>query len=311
MTSTATFPAHGAGTVDIGDRRVHRLGYGAMRLTGDGVFGPPPNRQAAIAVLRRAVELGVDFIDTADVYGPWISEELIREALHPYGDVLIATKGGMLRFGSGAGQWRPCGRPEFLRQQLDASLSRLGVERIDLYQLHRIDPTVPIEDSVGELKNLAEAGKIGQIGLSEVNVAQLEAARTVAAIASVQNLYNLVDRTWEDLLDYSTQHGIAFIPWFPVATGQLAGPGSVLDTLAAEYDSTPAQIALAWLLRRSPVMLPIPGTRSVAHVEENIAAAEITLTDEGFALLDGAEQELKRVAGASGIHRSDDAKGVE
>jgi pyridoxine 4-dehydrogenase len=306
--TTTTFPAHGAGTVDIGDRSVHRLGYGAMRLTGDGVFGPPPDRQAAIAVLRRAVELGVDFIDTADVYGPWISEELIREALHPYDDVLIATKGGMLRFGSGAGQWRPCGRPEFLRQQLDASLSRLGVERIDLYQLHRIDPTVPVEDSVGELKNLVDAGKIGQIGLSEVSIAQLEAARTVAAIASVQNLYNLVNRTWEDLLDYSTERGIAFIPWFPVATGRLAGPGSVLDTLAVEYDSTPAQLALAWLLRRSPVMLPIPGTRSVAHVEENIAAAEITLTDEGFALLNGAEQDLKRVAGA---HRSDDARGVE
>jgi pyridoxine 4-dehydrogenase len=311
VTSTTTFPAHGAGTVDIGGRSVHRLGYGAMRLTGDGVFGPPPDRQAAIAVLRRAVELGVDFIDTADVYGPWISEELIREALHPYGDVLIATKGGMLRFGSGAGQWRPCGRPEYLRQQLDGSLSRLGVERIDLYQLHRIDPAVRVEDSVGELKNLVDAGKISQIGLSEVNVAQLEAAVAVTEIASVQNLYNLANRKWEDMLDYCTEHGIAFIPWFPVATGQLAGPGSVLDKLAVEYGRTSAQLALAWLLHRSPVMLPIPGTRSVAHVEENIAAAEITLTDDEFAVLNSGGRDVKSAAEAEGALRLRDAMNVE
>jgi pyridoxine 4-dehydrogenase len=261
------------------------MGYGAMRITGDAGYGPPPDHDAAIRVLRRAVELGVDFVDTADMYGPFVSEELIREALHPYDGVLVATKGGLRRTGSGHGQWRPCGRPEFLRQRVEDSLSRLGTERIDLYQLHRIDPTVPVEESLGELKNLADAGKIGQIGLSEVGVAELAAARKFTEIASVQNRYNVADRRWNDVVDYCTDHGIAFIPWFPFATGDLARSGSVLDKLAGEFGRTPAQLALAWLLHRSPVLLPIPGTRSVAHLEENVAAAEIELTDDQYAAL--------------------------
>ncbi|WP_370501097.1 aldo/keto reductase [Mycolicibacterium sp. jd] len=290
MTGTETLPAHAAGTVSIGSRRVHRLGYGAMRLAGDRVFGPPPDHGAAIAVLRRAVELGVDFIDTADVYGPWISEELIREALHPYRHVVIATKGGMLRFGSAPGQWRPCGRPDFLREQVEGSLRRLGVERIDLYQLHRADPTVPLEDSIGGLSELVDAGKIGEIGLSEVNVAQLEVAGCVAQIATVQNLYNVANRGWDDVVDYCTARGIAFIPWGPVASGRLAEQGRTSLEVAADGDHTPAQLALAWLLHRSPMMLPIPGTRSITHLQENIAAAEIALTEHDFAALDGGER---------------------
>ncbi|WP_308159026.1 aldo/keto reductase [Amycolatopsis magusensis] len=267
-----------------GDLPVHRLGYGAMQLTGDGVWGEPADRDGALAVLRRTVELGVNFIDTADSYGPNVSEELIREALHPYpDDLVIATKAGLTR--TGPGQWIPVGRPAYLRQQLELSLRKLGVDRIDLFQLHRVDPEVPLADQVGELKLLQQEGKIRHIGLSQVGVAQLAEASQTAEIATVQNLYNLTDRSSEDVLDYATEHGIGFIPWFPIATGELAKPGSVLEQAAKDHGSTPAQLALAWLLRRSPVVLPIPGTRSVAHLEENVAAAQIDLTDAEFEAL--------------------------
>ncbi|MBB5959208.1 aryl-alcohol dehydrogenase-like predicted oxidoreductase [Saccharothrix tamanrassetensis] len=264
-----------------GDLTVNRLGYGAMRLTGEGIWGYPADRDNAIAVLRRAVELGIDFIDTADSYGPHVNEELIREALHPYADdLVIATKAGLLR--TGPNVWPILGKPDYLRHALEGSLRRLGVERIDLFQLHRIDPEVPLEDQIGELKKFQEEGKIRHIGLSEVDVEQLEAARAIAPIASVQNLYNLANRQHEAVLDYATENGIAFIPWFPVATGELARPGGVLDSAAKDHSATPAQLALAWLLRRSPVVLPIPGTSSLAHLEENTAARSIELTDEEF-----------------------------
>ncbi|UJW35965.1 aldo/keto reductase [Saccharothrix sp. AJ9571] len=267
-----------------GDLPVHRLGYGAMQITGDGVWGEPADRDGALAVLRRTVDLGVNFIDTADSYGPDVSEELIREALHPYPeDLVIATKAGLTR--TGPGQWIPVGRPAYLRQQLELSLRKLGVDRIDLFQLHRIDPEVPLADQVGELKLLQQEGKVRHIGLSQVGVAQLVEASQTAEIATVQNLYNLTDRGYEDVLDYATEHGIGFIPWFPIATGELAKPGSVLEQAAKDHGSTPAQLALAWLLRRSPVVLPIPGTRSVAHLEENVAAAQIELTDAEFEAL--------------------------
>ncbi|MEU4806016.1 aldo/keto reductase [Actinosynnema sp. NPDC023587] len=264
-----------------GDLTVHRLGYGAMRLTGEGIWGPPADRDNALAVLRRAVELGIDFIDTADSYGPHLNEELIREALHPYpGNVVVATKAGLVR--TGPGEWHTLGKPAYLRQALETSLRRLGVERVDLYQLHRVDPEVPLEDQVGVLKELRDEGKIRHVGLSEVDVDQVRAAREVVPIASVQNLYNLADRRHEAVLDYATEHGIAFIPWYPVATGELARPGGVLDTAAKEHGATPAQLALAWLLRRSPVVVPIPGTSSLAHLEENTAARSIELTDAEF-----------------------------
>ncbi|MEU4768312.1 aldo/keto reductase [Actinosynnema sp. NPDC023794] len=264
-----------------GDLTVNRLGYGAMRLTGEGIWGYPADRDNAIALLRRVVELGVNFIDTADSYGPHVNEELIRQALHPYADdLVIATKGGLLR--TGPNEWPILGKPAYLRQAVETSLRRLGVERIDLYQLHRVDPDYPLEDQVGELRKLQEEGKIRHIGLSEVDVAQLEAARAVAPIASVQNLYNLANRGHEAVLERATELGIAFIPWFPVATGELARPGGVLDSAAKEHGVTPAQLALAWLLRKSPVVLPIPGTSSIAHLEENVAAARIELTDEEF-----------------------------
>ncbi|ONI89210.1 oxidoreductase [Saccharothrix sp. ALI-22-I] len=264
-----------------GDLTVNRLGYGAMQLAGEGVWGYPADRDNAIAVLRRVVELGVNLIDTADSYGPHINEELIRQALHPYADdLVIATKGGLLRPGPGA--WVPLGKPAYLRQAVETSLVRLGVERIDLYQLHRIDPEVALEDQIGELKKLQDEGKIRHIGLSEVDVDQLKAAQAVAPIASVQNLYNLATRQHEAVLEHTTEQGIAFIPWYPVATGDLARPGGVLDAAAQEHGATPAQLALAWLLRKSPVVLPIPGTSSIAHLEENVAAAQIELTDEEF-----------------------------
>lgn len=264
-----------------GDLTVNRLGYGAMRLTGEGIWGYPADRDNAIALLRRVVELGVNFIDTADSYGPHINEELIREALHPYPEgLVIATKGGLLR--TGPNEWPVLGKPAYLRQAVETSLRRLGVERIDLYQLHRVDPDFPLEDQVGELRKLQEEGKIRHIGLSEVDVAQLEAAQAVAPIVSVQNLYNLAARQHEAVLERTTEQGIAFIPWFPVATGELARPGGVLDEAAKEHGATPAQLALAWLLRKSPVVLPIPGTSSIAHLEENVAAARIELTDEEF-----------------------------
>ncbi|RKN34566.1 aldo/keto reductase [Micromonospora musae] len=278
-------PAKAAGTYRIGgDLEVDRLGYGAMQLTGPGVWGDPKDPQEAVRVLRRAVELGVTFIDTADSYGPFVSELLIREALHPYADdLVIATKAGFTR--AGPGDWRPLGRPEYLRQQCELSLRHLGLDCIPLYQLHRIDPTVPLADQLGELALLKQEGKIRHIGLSEVTVEQVEAARQITPIVSVQNLYNLADRHFEDVLEYCERNDLAFIPWFPIATGNLARPGGPLDAIAAEHSATPAQLALAWLLRRSPVMLPIPGTSSVAHLVENVAAAEVKLTDAEFEAL--------------------------
>ncbi|MCK9876308.1 aldo/keto reductase [Frankia sp. AgPm24] len=284
--STTTTPtstdAAASGSFRLGDDLpVNRLGFGAMRITGAGIWGPPADPAQALAVLRRAVDLGVTFIDTADSYGPEVSEDLIAEALYPYpADLIIATKGGLTR--GGPNQWAPVGRPAYLRQQVEMSLRRLRLERIDLYQLHRIDPDTPVEDSLGELKALQDEGKIRHIGLSEVNVTELAHARSIVPIVSVQNRYNLAYRTAEELLDYAEKENIAFIPWDPMATGRLAQPGGVLDTAARTHTASPAQLALAWLLRRSPVVLPIPGTSSVAHVEENIAAAGITLTDQEF-----------------------------
>ena len=273
-----------SGTFAIGgDLTVNRLGFGAMRITGDGIWGPPKDREVAKQVLRRAVELGVDFIDTADSYGPYVSEDLIREALHPYGDVVVATKGGLTR--SGPGIWEQVGRPEYLRQCVHMSLRRLGVERIDLWQLHRIDAKVPVEESLGAIKELRDAGLIRHVGLSEVTVAEIEQARAILPIVTVQNLYNLANRHSEEVLDYCEREGIGFIPWFPVAAGDLARPGGVLDEIAKEHEATHAQLAIAWLLKRSPVMLPIPGTGSVAHLEENCAAAEVDLTDDEYEAL--------------------------
>ncbi len=281
-TTTSETTAAGSGTFQLGgDLPVTRLGFGAMRITGPGIWGPPANPDEARAVLRRAVDLGVNFIDTADSYGPHVSEELIAEALHPYPEgLVIATKGGLTR--QGPNRWLPVARPAYLRQQVEMSLRRLRLERIDLYQLHRIDPDTPVEDSLGELRALQQEGKIRHIGLSEVNVAEVAHARTIVPIVSVQNRYNLAYRTAEELLDYADKENIGFIPWDPMATGKLAQPGSVLDSAARDHHASPAQLALAWLLRRSPVVLPIPGTSSVAHLEENVAAAGITLTDEEF-----------------------------
>ncbi|ARJ03887.1 oxidoreductase [Cnuibacter physcomitrellae] len=282
MAETTDITASASGTFTLGgDLPVHRLGYGTMQLTGKGVWGWPEDREGAVRVLRRAVELCVNLIDTADVYGPYVTDAFIREALHPYADdLVIATKVGFTR--QGPGQWTPVGRPEYIRQQTELNLRNLDVERIDLLQLHRIDPKVPVEETVGELKALQDEGKVRHIGLSEVSVEEIERARAVADIVSVQNLYNLTNRKSEDVLDYAAENGIAFIPWFPLATGELSGPGSVLSSIAAEHGSTPSQLALAWLLRRSPVILPIPGTKSVEHLEENVAGAAITLTDEEF-----------------------------
>ena len=277
-------PIAASGTFSLGkDLEVHRLGFGAMRITGKGIWGEPRDRETAKQVLRRAVELGVDFIDTADSYGPYISEDLIREALHPYGHVVIATKGGLTR--SGPDIWEPVGRPEYLRQSVHMSLRRLGVERLDLWQLHRIDPKVPVEESLGAIKELQDQGKIKHVGLSEVTVAEIEQARQIVDVVSVQNLYNLANRQSEQVLEHCEREGIAFIPWFPVAAGDLAKPGGILDEIAKQHQATHAQLALAWLLKRSPVMLPIPGTGSVAHVEENCAAAEVTLTDDEYEAL--------------------------
>lgn len=262
---------------------VHRLGFGAMRITGKGVWGPPADRAECVRVLRRAVELGVNFIDTADSYGPYVSEEIIHEALHPYDGLVIATKAGLLR--TGPDVWVPLGNPAYLRQECEMSLRRLGVDTIDLFQLHRIDRDYPLADQVGELLTLKNEGKIRHIGLSEIDVDQLTAAQQVTEIVSVQNMYNLASRGAEPLLDAATAQGIGFIPWFPLAAGPLAAPDGPLQRIAADHDASPSQLALAWLLKRSPVMLPIPGTSSVAHLEENVAAAEITLSDEEFETL--------------------------
>lgn len=258
-----------------------------MQITGDGVWGEPRDRDEAVRVLRRAVELGVTFIDTADSYGPNVSEEIIREALHPYADdVVVATKAGLTR--TGPGEWIPVGRPAYLKQQVELSLRRLGVDRIDLIQLHRIDPEVPVADQVGAFKELQEQGKVRHIGLSEVSVDELKEAQKTAEIVSVQNLYNLANRSAEALLDHVTTEGIAFIPWFPLATGGLVKDGGPLAEIAKEQGATPSQLALAWLLRRSPVVLPIPGTSTVSHLEDNIGGAAIELTDEQFEALSDA-----------------------
>ncbi|MGC5013664.1 aldo/keto reductase [Streptosporangium sp. DT93] len=283
--TTTTRPAEASGTFAIGgDLVVNRLGFGSMQLTGEGVWGEPRDPEEAVRVLRRAVELGVTLIDTADSYGPFVAERLIKKALHPYPDELvIATKAGFTR--QGPGEWRPLGRPEYLRQQAELSLRHLGVERIDLFQLHRIDPAVPVADQVGELALLQQEGKIRHIGLSEVSVEDVEEAGKSARIVSVQNLYNLAHRDAEPLLEYAEANDIAFIPWFPLATGSLAKEGGPLAEAAAGHGATPSQLALAWLLRRSPVMLPIPGTSKVAHLEDNVTAATVTLTDEQFEAL--------------------------
>jgi pyridoxine 4-dehydrogenase len=274
-----------AGTFEIGgELRVRRLGFGAMRITGEGVWGPPKDREGAIATLRRAVELGINLIDTADSYGPNVSEELIAEALHPYPeDLVIATKGGLQR--TGPGEWPRDGRPEHLREACEGSLRRLRVDRIDLYQLHSPDPQVPYEESVGAMKELRDEGKVRMVGVSNVSVEQLETARSIVPVVSVQNRFNLGDREREDVLDRCEELGLGFIPWFPLSAGSLAGSGGPLDEIAARHDATPAQIALAWLLARAEVMLPIPGTSSVEHLEENVGAAAIELGDEELAQL--------------------------
>lgn len=267
-----------------GEIEVHRLGFGAMRITGRGVWGPPADKAEAIRTLKRLPELGVNFIDTADSYGPDVSEQLIHEALHPYGKMLVATKAGLTR--SGPDRWTPNGRPDYLRAQAAKSLAKLGVEQIGLWQLHRIDSKVPRDEQFAAIKSLLDDGTIAHAGLSEVSVAEIEAASKVFKVATVQNRYNLVDRASEDVLDYCEKHGIGFIPWYPLAAGSLAKSGSLLDRIAKAHGAQPSQIALAWILRRSPVMLPIPGTSKVAHLEENIAAVDIALSDEDFAALD-------------------------
>jgi len=284
---TTQSAAQGSGTFGIGkDLAVNRLGFGAMRLTGKGVWGPPDDRDECIRVLRRAVELGVNFIDTANSYGPYVSEKLIREALHPYDGVVVATKAGLLR--TGPDVWPVLGFPAYLRQECEMSLRRLGVDTIDLFQLHRIDDKFPAEDQIGELVALQQEGKIRHIGLSEVDVDQLKAAQKTATIMSVQNMYNITVRSAEPVLEACEAQGIGFIPWFPLAAGPLAAPGGPLQRIADDHHATPSQLALAWLLKRSPVMLPIPGTSKVAHLEENVAAAGIELTDEEFETLSKA-----------------------
>lgn len=287
MTSNTTAAQQSGQFAIGGSLSVNRLGYGTMQLTGPGVWGPPANPDEAVKVLRRAVDLGVNLIDTADSYGPAIAEPLIRQALHPYADdLVIATKAGLTR--SGPGDWRPVGRPEYLRQQAEMSLRILDIERIPLFQLHRIDPKVDLADQIGELKLLQEEGKINQIGLSEVNVDQLIEAQKIVEIATVQNLYNLANRSAQPLLDHCTAENIGFIPWFPLATGELAGPGSKLAAIAEQKQASPSQLALAWLLAESPVILPIPGTSSVDHLEDNMAAADIELSEDDIDALTAA-----------------------
>ncbi len=277
----------GAGTLTLGDLSVRRLGLGSMRLTGEGVWGAPDDPEEAKAVLRRAVELGVNLIDTADSYGPYVAENLIREALHPYPDgLVIATKAGLER--TGPGEWPRNGDPAHLRAAVHGSLKRLGVEQIDLLQLHAVDPKIPLEDSLGALIELRDEGKIRQLGVSNVSVDELDRAQAMTDVVSVQNRFNLRDRRAEDVLDACAKRGLAFIPWFPLAAGPLARPGGPLDQIAERHDATPSQIALAWLLERSPAMLPIPGTSSIDHLEENVSAAQIALTDGDMAELNAA-----------------------
>ncbi len=271
-------------TFTYANQTVNRLGYGAMRITGAGVWGYPDDVAECLDVLRRAVELGVNFVDTADSYGPNVSEELIARALHPYGDVKIATKAGLLR--TGPGVWVACGRPDYLRQQCELSLRRLAQDSLDLFQLHRIDPTVPAEEQFALLRALLDEGKVRAVGLSNASVDQIVAAREIVPVSTVQNLYNITNRTSEDVLDYCQENRIGFIPWYPVASGDLARAGGPLDALASAQGITVAQLSLAWLLRRSPVMLPIPGTSKLAHVEENCAAAHIEIDDATYEAID-------------------------
>jgi pyridoxine 4-dehydrogenase len=294
---TQTLNAHASGTFKFSDGlEVTRLGFGAMRITGKGIWGEPDDRDEAIRVLKRLPELGVDFIDTADSYGPYVSEDLIREALHPYDGLVVATKGALTRHGPDI--WLPVGRPEYLRQCVLMSLRRLGAQRLDLWQLHRIDAKVDRDEQFAEIAKLQKEGLIRHVGLSEVSVEEIQAAQKHFEVATVQNLYNLVTRQSEDVLDFCEQENIGFIPWFPLAAGSLAREGSVLDAVAKKLDATPSQVALAWVLRRSPVMLPIPGTGKVAHLEENVAAAALELSDEDFRALDdvGRQESEKQKA---------------
>lgn len=287
MTSTGSVAAASGSFTLGGDLTINRLGYGTMQLPGPGVWGESPDPEEAVRVLRRAVELGVNFIDTADAYGPFTADLLLKKALHPYADdLVIATKAGLGR--TGPDVWVPIGRPEYLRQQVELSLRHLGLERIDLLQLHRIDPKVPMAEQVGELAELQKEGKIRHIGLSEVSIAEVEEAGKTATIVSVQNLFNLAQRDAEPLVEYAEKAGLGFIPWFPLATGKLAKEGGPLDAIAREHGATPSQLALAWLLKRSPSILPIPGTSTVSHVEDNVAAARIQLTDAEFNALSAA-----------------------
>ena len=282
-------------TLTLGALEVHSLGFGTMQLTGPGVWGAPSDHDGAVEVLRRAVDLGVDLIDTADSYGPDVAEQLVFEALHPYPEHLtIATKAGLTR--PGPDQWEPCGRPEYLVSQCEGSLRRLGVDHIDLFQLHRIDPGVPAADQFGALKELRDAGKVSEVGLSEVGVADIEQARTVVPVVTVQNQYNIAQRGADDVIEYCEQQGIGFIPWFPLGSGKLSRDGGPLDTVAREVGATVSQVCLAWLLRRSPLMLPIPGTSSVAHLVENSAAATISLSDEQYDTLVDSRKLLRRWA---------------
>lgn len=282
-----TIDASLSGQFKIGDLQVNRLGFGAMRVTGKGIWGPPANRTTALATLKRLPEIGVNFIDTADSYGPDVSEELIREALYPYKGLLIATKGGLTR--GGPDQWTPNGRPDYLIEQARKSLVKLDVDQIDLWQLHRIDPKVPRDEQFGAVRRLLDDGVIAHAGLSEVSVAEIEAARKVFPVATVQNRYNLTDRASQDVLAYCEANGIGFIPWFPLAAGKLAERGGLVDRIGKAHGATAGQVALAWLLARSPVMLPIPGTSSIAHLEENVAAAGLKLTDAEIVELDAAK----------------------
>lgn len=272
-----------------GDVTVTRLGFGAMRITGPGIWGEPADPAAALEVLSALPGLGVDFVDTADSYGPEVSERLIREALHPYRDgLVVATKAGLTRHGPDI--WKPVGRPEYLRQQCLMSLRRLGLERIDLFQLHRVDPRVPADEQYGTLAELRDEGLVRHVGLSQVSVEEIEAARAIVPISTVQNLYNLGDRSSEDVVEHCEAHQIGFIPWFPLAAGRLAGPGGAAAEIAEQHDVTPGQVALAWLLQRSPVMLPIPGTGSLAHLRDNVAAARLSLSDDEMARLGAADE---------------------
>lgn len=278
-TDSTARPALQSGTFAIGEKRVHRLGFGAMRITGKGIWGPPKDRKEAINVVRRAVDLGVDLIDTADSYGPHVSEEIIAEALYPYPKgLLIATKGGLER--PGPDQWEMNGQPAHLRKACEGSLKRLRLDRIDLYQLHRIDTKVPAEDQIGTLRDLQQEGKIAHVGLSEVGIGELEMARGIVPIVTVQNKYNLADRAYDSMVEHCERVGVGFIPWFPLATGKLAAPGGPLARVAERLNATPSQVAIAWLLARSPVMLPIPGTSSVRHLEENMGGALLHLSDD-------------------------------